>query len=229
MSWIQSFFRTPARQAMGWALLGILGMAMAGGGIWFLTGDGGGSRTADAGDEPSPTARPTTTPSPTRTATLSPSATASPTVTETASPSPTATTRPATDTNTGGGGGTGAPAPEPTATPEPTPPPVVAGGDYCPNSSSNSPPNSVIGIFTIGGAPAPANTAVSLAFDGVVGPTRLTTAAGGYRVDYFAGPEGCANRVGAAISVVYNGAYYATGHTVGDSPGAPVNVTLAIP
>jgi hypothetical protein len=106
---------------------------------------------------------------------------------------------------------------------------VVAGGDYCPNNNSSSPPNSVIGIFTIGGAPAPAGTAVSLAFDGVIGPTRLTSAAGGYRVDYFAGPEACANRVGASISVVYNGAYYPTGHAVGDSPGVPVNVTLAIP
>ena len=128
-----------------------------------------------------------------------------------------------------GGAGTGAAEPEPTPVPEPTAPPVVAGGDYCPNNNSSSPPNSVIGIFTIGGAPAPADTAVSLAFDGVIGPTRLTSAAGGYRVDYFAGPEACANRVGASISVVYNGAYYPTGHAVGDSPGVPVNVTLAIP
>src|SRR5690606_23750615 len=126
-----------------------------------------------------------------------------------------------------GGAGTGAAEPEPTPVPEPTAPPVVAGGDYCPNNNSSSPPNSVIGIFTIGGAPAPAGTAVSLAFDGVIGPTRLTSAAGGYRVDYFAGPEACANRVGASISVVYNGAYYPTGHAVGDSPGVPVNVTLA--
>jgi len=87
----------------------------------------------------------------------------------------------------------------------------------------------VIGIFTIGGAPAPAGSPVSLAFDGVIGPTRLTAAAGGYRVDYFAGPENCANRVGASISVVYNGAFYPTGQVVGGSPGAPVNMTLAIP
>ncbi|MEO8539093.1 MAG: hypothetical protein ABI577_05075, partial [bacterium] len=115
-------------------------------------------------------------------------------------------------------------------TPVPTAPPVVAGGAFCPNSdSSSSPPNSVIGIFTIGGAPAPAGSVVSLAFDGVIGPGRPTTAAGGYRVDYFAAPEGCANRVGASISVVFNGQFYPTGHAIGDSPGAPVNLTIAIP
>ena len=235
MSWILAFFSTPARQAIGWALLGVAGIAMAAGGVWYLTDDGGsGANVADAGADASPTASPTATATPTRTAAPSPSATASPTPTQTPEPSPTATQRPAANANTNpgtgsGGAGTGATAPEPTPVPEPTAPPVVAGGDYCPNNNSSSPPNSVIGIFTIGGAPAPAGTAVSLAFDGVIGPTRLTSAAGGYRVDYFAGPEACANRVGASISVVYNGAYYPTGHAVGDSPGVPVNMTLAIP
>jgi len=235
MSWILAFFSTPARQAIGWALLGVAGIAMAAGGVWYLTDDGGsGANVADAGADASPTASPTATATPTRTAAPSPSATASPTPTQTPEPSPTATQRPAANANTNpgtgsGGAGTGAAEPEPTPVPEPTAPPVVAGGDYCPNNNSSSPPNSVIGIFTIGGAPAPAGTAVSLAFDGVIGPTRLTSAAGGYRVDYFAGPEACANRVGASISVVYNGAYYPTGHAVGDSPGEPVKVTLAIP
>ena len=235
MSWILAFFSSPARQAIGWALLGVAGIAMAAGGVWYLTDDGGsGANVADAGADASPTASPTATATPTRTAAPSPSATASPTPTQTPEPSPTATQRPAANANTNpgtgsGGAGTGAAEPEPTPVPEPTAPPVVAGGDYCPNNNSSSPPNSVIGIFTIGGAPAPAGTAVSLAFDGVIGPTRLTSAAGGYRVDYFAGPEACANRVGASISVVYNGAYYPTGHAVGDSPGVPVNMTLAIP
>ena len=235
MSWILAFFSTPARQAIGWALLGVAGIAMAAGGVWYLTDDGGsGANVADAGADASPTASPTATATPTRTAAPSPSATASPTPTQTPEPSPTATQRPAANANTNpgtgsGGAGTGAAEPEPTPVPEPTAPPVVAGGDYCPNNNSSSPPNSVIGIFTIGGAPAPAGTAVSLAFDGVIGPTRLTSAAGGYRVDYFAGPEACANRVGASISVVYNGAYYPTGHAVGDSPGEPVKVALAIP
>lgn len=234
MSWLQAFFNTPARQALGWTVLGILGIFMAAGGVYFLTDNGGGSKRVDAGQE---TPAATSTATPTRTPTLvpsltpSPSPSASPTSATTATP----TTRPATNASTGSGsngggsssGGSSGQAPEPT--PIPTPPPVVAGGDYCPNASSSSPPNSVIGIFTISGEPAPAGTSVSLAFDGVVGPTRATTAAGGYRVDYFAGPEGCANRVGASISVVYNGQFFATGHSVGDSPGAPVNVTIAIP
>lgn len=106
----------------------------------------------------------------------------------------------------------------------------MAGGLYCPNvSAGTSPPNSVIGVFTIGGSDAPAGATVSLAFDGVVGPSRATTAAGGYRVDYGAAGSDCANRVGAAIAVVYNGVLYSTGHTVGDSPGGPVVFTLAVP
>jgi hypothetical protein len=70
--------------------------------------------------------------------------------------------------------------------------------------------------LTIGGAAAPAGTAVSLAFDGVVGPSRSTTAAGGYRVDYSAAGSDCANRVGATISVIVNGQAFSTGAAVGD-------------
>ncbi len=78
-----------------------------------------------------------------------------------------------------------------------------------------APPNAVIGTLTIGGTAAPAGTVVSLAFDGVVGPSRQTTAAGGYRVDYGAAGADCANRVGAAISVIVNGQAFSTGATVG--------------
>ena len=60
----------------------------------------------------------------------------------------------------------------------------------------------------------------------MVGPTATTTVAGGYRVDYAAGGSSCANRVGAAISVIYDGHSYPTGHTVGDSPGAPVRFDI---
>ena len=67
---------------------------------------------------------------------------------------------------------------------------------------------------------------MSLAFDGLIGPTQTTAAAGGYRVDYGAAGSDCANRVGAVISVVYNGTFYATGHTVGDSPGGPVRFDI---
>jgi hypothetical protein len=106
----------------------------------------------------------------------------------------------------------------------------VAGGPYCPNiSAGTQPPNSVIGVFTIGGSDAPAGSVVGLAFDGVVGPTRTSTAAGGYRVDYGAAGSECANRVGASIAVVYDGVLYPTGHTVGDSPGGPVVFALAVP
>lgn len=243
MNWLQSFFTTPARQALGWTVLGILGIAMAAGGVWALTDEGGsgGALVAEA-DDSTATATSGAGATQTRTVTPTASATASPTASPTPSetPPPAATTRPAVNSGTGGGGpASGGPASggeslgqEPAASPVPeeSAPPVVAGGDYCPPSdASTSPPNSVIGIFTIGGSPAPAGTSVSLAFDGVLGPTRLTGAAGGYRVDYAAAQASCANRVGAAISVVYNGVYYPTGHTVGDSPGVPVNVELAIP
>lgn len=240
MNWLQSFFSTPARQALGWTTLGVLGIAMAAAGVWFLSDDGGSpGQVAQADDstaEPSATSNaPATTPSRTSTATATPTATASPTPSET--PRPTATNRPAV-TNPGSGGGPASGGSqqeaEPTAepTPEPTEPPVVAGGAFCPPAGAGpqtGPPNSVIGIFTIGGAPAPAGTTVSIAFDGVIGPTRTTTAAGGYRVDYNAAGADCANRVGAAISVVHNGVFYPTGHTVGDSPGLPVNFALEVP
>ncbi len=231
MNWLQSFFSTPARQAMGWTGLGILGIVFAALGVWFLTDNGGSTGTVAAGRDDTPataTATPSATATQTRTSTPKPSATATP------SPSATATaTATATPRQTGGGGGAANPpqqqVPEPTATPTPTVPAVVAGGEYCPNVSSSSPPNSVFGLFTIGGVDAPAGTEVGLAFDGVVGPVRATTAAGGYRVDYGAAPETCANRVGSGISVYYNGVLYPTGRTVGDSPGAPVVFNLAVP
>ena len=105
----------------------------------------------------------------------------------------------------------------------------MAGGPYCDAISSNSPPNSVIGLFHSGGQPVPAGATVGLEFDGVPGPTAMTAAAGGYRVDYGAAGAECANRVGAAISVVYNGEAYPTGHVVGDTPGGPARFDLDIP
>ena len=215
---------------MAWTVVGILGIGMAAGGVWFLTDDGGGANIVDAGDDDASLVAAASATS-TRTSTPSPTATPSPSPTPTETPTPTATTRPNVATNpaTGGGAVTGNQPAAPTPTPEPTEPPVVAGGEYCPNNTSSAPPNTVFGLFTIGGAPAPKGTSVSLAFDGVVGPTRATTADGGYRVDYAAGPTTCANRVGAAISVVYNGGFYPTGHVVGDSPGVPVTKTLTVP
>lgn len=228
MNWLQSFFNTPARQAMGWTGLGILGIVFAAIGVWLLTGDGGsGDGLVAADSDRTATATVTATPSATATrpATRTPSATATPTT----SPSPTATATTA-PRQTGGGGGASSPPPpaqEPTATPTATAPAVVAGGDYCPNLSSSMPPNSVFGLFTIGGAPAPAGTEVGLAFDGVVGPIRATAEAGGYRVDYNASIDTCANRVGAAISIYHNGVLYPTGQAVGAGPA--FRFDLAVP
>ena len=238
MNRVAAFFSTPARQALGWTTLGLLGIVMAAGGVWFLTDDDGATGTTRIADAESlesdtsatATPTPTRTPTPTQSVTPPPSATSADPATSTA-PAATATRRPASSTGTGtGGGGAGsneAPAPEPTATPspEPTPvPPVVAGGDYCASSDQSSPPNSVFGLFRIGGVDVPAGASVSLAFDGVIGPTRTTSSAGGYRVDYNAGPANCANRVGAAISVVYNGVFYPTGFTVGGNPAIRADI-----
>lgn len=194
---------------------------MAAGGIWLLTDDGG-NRPVQAETNVSPTATPsaTATATATRTATPSPSATASPTAT----PSPSPTTRAAASSGSGTGGGGAADEPVPTATPEPAAPVAAAGGDYCPSSDNSFPPSSVFGLFRIGGVDVPAGATVSLAFDGVIGPSRTTTDAGGYRVDFNAAPENCANRVGASISVVYNGVSYATGLTVGGGPALRADV-----
>ena len=114
-------------------------------------------------------------------------------------------------------------------TPTPTPAPVVAGGPYCPSISSTSPPNSVIGLLTSGGVAVPAGASVTLTFDGVEGPSATTTADGGYRVDYGAAGQDCANRVGASVAVIFEGVAYPTGHTVGDTPGRPVRADIAAP
>jgi hypothetical protein len=91
-----------------------------------------------------------------------------------------------------------------------------------------APPNAVIGTLTIAGAAAPAGTVVSLAFDGVAGPPKATREAGGYRVDYGAGGADCANRVGAAISVIVNGQAFPTGSAVGQVEN-PLLFHIAVP
>ena len=91
MGWIQTFFRTPARQAVGWTVLGILGIGMATGGVFFLTDDGGGANTADAGNE-TQVATNTPTATATRTSTRA-RVDCSPTLTATETPAPTATGR----------------------------------------------------------------------------------------------------------------------------------------
>ena len=236
MNWLQSFFNTPARQAMGWTGLGILGIVFAAIGVWFLSGDGsdGGGMVAASGGR-TPTAAATATPSPTaaRTAARTPSATATPS----ASPSATATgtTFPR---QAGGGGGISSPAPqaqEPTSTPTATPPAVVASGDYCPNETTTNVNlvSRVAGLFTVGGAPGPSGRSVTLLFGGVPGPSGLTVSdqgRTGFGVTYGIGDASCANRPGAAISLLYEGGVYPTGLVVPPSnPGALQVANLEVP
>lgn len=90
---------------------------------------------------------------------------------------------------------------------------------YCPGNTGGgappTPPNSVFGLLSINGQPAPAGTIVQLVFDGKLGPAARTAEAGGYRVDYAGGHSACANKVGAEISVLVNGQLYPTGKTIG--------------
>jgi|GEM_PF-4172966 len=237
MSRLQSFFNTPARQALGWTTLGLLGILMAAGGIWFLTdGDDGPGQAAQADDSTQAPAN-TATPTATRSATTPPSPSPSPSPTPSETPSPTPTTRPAA-ANPGSGGGAPAngggqqSAPEPPATPvpDPTQPPVVAGGDYCPPANVQTLPSGrVAGAVTVGGAGASAGSVdVFLAFDGVLGPGTKNID-GAFRIDFWAGGSDCANRVGAAISVYANGQFFPTGRAVGDGAGQLIPVTVALP
>lgn len=100
------------------------------------------------------------------------------------------------------------------------PPP---GPGYCLSNSPMAPPtppNTVIGLLTIGGEPAPAGTLVTLTFDGHPGPSARTTAAGGYHVRYAAGGQGheprCINEVGSELGLLVNGQLVRSGVAVGD-------------
>lgn len=227
-------FATQARQALGWAALGMVGMAAAGGGVVLLS-DGGSTPAAPtqfvAGEN---AAAPSTTP------TAAPSATP----TRQPSPSPTATAS-ATATATASGGTApfaldqaddeAAPAETAEATaeaPQPTPAPAtgetpyvpgvdgphvhVPGTEYCVRSSSGvpTPPNTVFGLLEVGGEQVPAGTVVTMTFDGVPGPSEAITESGGYRIDWNAGGQGCANQVGSAMALVVDGVSYPVG-TVG--------------
>ncbi|MCK6563431.1 MAG: hypothetical protein L6Q80_01630 [Dehalococcoidia bacterium] len=224
---LSGFFATPTGQAAGWSALGVLGLLLALGGLLLFLGgngdsDGGQARARDDASIPATATATAKTQAPTAT----PSPTPSPTPTETPSPTPTAT--PTLISNQSGSTGGGSSAPPPTA--EPTPPPPAAGGPYCNNSSSTAPPNTIAGQLTIGGQLAPVGTVVSIAFDGVVGPGRPTVAAGGYRIDWSAGGEDCANRFGAAISIVVNGQAFASPYSVGSTGGSPfIRFDIAVP
>lgn len=218
---------TPGRQAAAYAVLGVLGLAFALLGIYFLLGGGGdsGARPAAPSAEmatptPSATATPTRTPTRTPTPTLTPAPTSTPT--------PTPTPTPQREVLSGGASGP-APTPAPTATP--TVPAVVAGGPYCKATSGPlaGPPVRVFGTLMIGGVPVPAGTNVSLAFDGVYGPAEFTTDAGAYAIDFQAGGTECANRAGAAISVVVNGRFFPTGYKVGDGAAGFIRFDIDAP
>jgi hypothetical protein len=236
MNWLQSFFNTPARQALGWTFLGLFGIAMAAGGIWFLTEDGGGGRVADADDSTAVyTSTATAMATRSATATASPTASPSPSPTATETPVPAATQRPAVNTGASTGGGVpaaSAPEPTPTPTPEPTEPPVVGTGAYCPptfNGQPTIPSGRIAGAVTIGGVDAAAGTVdVFIAFDGVLGPS-VKNVDGAFRLDFYANTSACANHVGAAISAYANGQYFGTGRSVGDGAGQLIPVTVALP
>ena len=109
-------------------------------------------------------------------------------------------------------------APPVTATRRPPPP---DGPGYCgPSPGVPSPPNAIFGLLTVGFLAAPAETLVTLTFDGQPGPSEYTLAAGGYRVFYAAGGQGheprCINEVGTQLGLLINGVQINTGVQVGD-------------
>jgi hypothetical protein len=165
--------------------------------LLFAASACGGSDDGDASPSPARSPSPGSSPSP-----ASPGA----------SPSP-ATSTPA--------GATQTPSATPTpdiATPVSQAPFVPAEGNYCDTVTPSSPPNSGIGLLKIDGVDAPAGTTVQVAFDGVPGPEAVTREAGGYRVDFgIATSADCANRAGAAISIVIDGVEYETGRVVGSA------------
>jgi hypothetical protein len=125
-------------------------------------------------------------------------------------------------TPTPASGNGASPSPAPTfeiVTPVATATFVAAEGEYCDTVTATSPPNTLFGLLEIDGEPLPAGTDVRVAFDGVPGPVKATREAGGYRVDFGTTKDtACANREGAALSVIVDGVQYATGRTAGSAP-----------
>lgn len=113
------------------------------------------------------------------------------------------------------------------------PPP---GAGYCapaPSSGVPSPPNAVFGLLTIGGAPAPVGTIVTLTFSGLPGPSAAVTDAGGYRVLWAAGGAGqtppCINEVGTELGLLVNGVLVNTGKPVGPESAPVLRFDVAVP
>lgn len=232
MQALRGFFASPARQAVAWSTLGILGLALAAVGLLLYNRDGSTVNRGVAASEVSPAA----TPPASRTVTAT--STPTPTATPSASPSSVSTTlatqvvsKPQTSTDSNAEESEPVETAVAEATQIATAVSIVAGGPYCPTISNGKPPSTVIGTFTIGGLAAPLGTTVTLAFDGVPGPAGNSgLAPGGYHIDFAAGGSHCANRAGAAITVIYDGVGYGSGQTaVADGSGAPIRIDVAAP
>lgn len=218
---IRGFFAHPRHAAYGYAGIGIAGLLLAAAGLWLILGSGDSSDT-----RAEPDATPTATATATR-RTATPTRTPRPTATATQTPTPTATPTPTTAVErlSGGGGGSSAPA---AATPTATPA-VVAAGEYCDNIGATAPPSTIYGFLTIGGAPAPPGTTVTLLFDGAAGPSTTLVEAGGYSIRFSGGGADCANNPGAAIAVAVNGSVFASPYTVASSDSGGIRFDVAVP
>lgn len=116
---------------------------------------------------------------------------------------------------------------------------IFTGGDlpapdpsYCAVSGGTQQPSAVFGLVTIGGLPAPVGTIVQLTFDGKGGPAErvaVDARGSGYSLIFDKGGPGCANRVGAAVSVLVNGQAVSTGKLVGDVELDAYRFDIAIP
>ena len=221
------------RNAYLWAAVGVIGLAFgaigymllrrddddesqrsvqasAAGSVTAATTVGANASTVPTNPPPSPS------PQPSEVATASPAG-LTPTVAPQGQQNPSTANAPATATPR-------PPTPLP-PTPEPTAAPTTS-RVFCDTTSSSSPPNSVFGLLTIGGQPGPAGTIVTITFDGAAGRSVVTSAAGGYRVDFPSGGEDCANRAGAAIAIVVGGQAFTVG-TLGGSPATRMDITVS--
>jgi hypothetical protein len=122
---------------------------------------------------------------------------------------------------------------QPDLPPGPVPPPPGPGYCGAPTAGSPYPPNAVFGKLTIGGALAPAETLVTLTFNGKPGPSVYTAEAGGYKVNYAAGGQGhnqpCINEVGTELGLLVNGVHVPFGALVGPQTGLAFRYDIALP
>ena len=113
--------------------------------------------------------------------------------------------------------------------------PPPPGPGYCGGGSQGAPtpPNAVFGLLKIGGVNAPAETLVTLTFNGKPGPSAYTAEAGGYKVQYAAGGQGhtppCINEVGTELGLLVNGVHVPFGAAVGPDTGVAFRFDIAIP